>query len=123
MIDLRSDTLTLPNQAMLETVLTAKLGDDGRTGVDGRGEDGAVNDLEDHAAILTGKEAAVFFPTGTLGNTTALMTWCRKGDTVLVENMQHILVSEVYPFDKDCGGLKAACYGLDETHQPSVSHA
>ena len=121
MIDLRSDTLTMPSQAMLETVLTARLGDDGRVGADGRGEDATVNELEDQAAALTGKEAAVFFPTGTLGNTTALMTWCRAGDPVLVEKQQHILISEVYPFAEDCGRLKPVCYGLDKTHQPSVA--
>lgn len=120
MIDLRSDTLTMPSHAMLETVLTAQLGDDGRVGADGRGEDATVNELEDRAAALTGKEAAVFFPTGTLGNTTALMTWCRAGDPVLVEKQQHILISEIYPFAEDCGRLKPVCYGLDEMHQPSV---
>ena len=120
MIDLRSDTLTMPSHAMLETVLTARLGDDGRVGADGRGEDATVNELEDRAAALTGKEAAVFFPTGTLGNTTALMTWCRAGDPVLVEKQQHILISEIYPFAEDCGRLKPVCYGLDEMHQPSV---
>lgn len=120
MIDLRSDTLTMPSHAMLETVLTARLGDDGRVGENGRGEDAAVNELEDRAAALTGKEAAVFFPTGTLGNTTALMTWCRAGDPVLVEAQQHILVSEIYPFAEDCGRLRPVCYGLDETHQPSI---
>ena len=121
MIDLRSDTLTMPSHAMLETVLTARLGDDGRVGADGRGEDATVNELEDRAAALTGKEAAVFFPTGTLGNTTALMTWCRAGDPVLVEKQQHILISELYPFAEDCGRLKPVYYGLDETHQPSVA--
>ena len=47
MLDLRSDTLTLPDRAMLETILTAKLGDDGRVGETGRGEDPTVNALED----------------------------------------------------------------------------
>ena len=67
-IDLRSDTLTIPDRPMLETVLTAPLGDDGRADARGRGEDAAVNEREDLAAALTGKEAAVLFPSGTMAN-------------------------------------------------------
>lgn len=121
MIDLRSDTLTLPSQAMLETILTAPLGDDGRVDETGRGEDSSVNRLEDLAAVLTGKEAAVFFPTGTLGNTTAIMTCCHPGEPVLVERMQHILISEIYPFAPECGRLTPICYDLDESRQPSAA--
>ena len=47
MIDLRSDTLTMPDRPMLESILSAPLGDDGRTDVQGRGEDATVNRLED----------------------------------------------------------------------------
>ena len=60
MVDLRSDTISMPTREMLETILEAKLGDDGRTDSKGRGEDLAVNELEDLAAEMTGKEAAVF---------------------------------------------------------------
>ena len=62
MIDLRSDTLTMPDRGMLETILEARLGDDGRTHALERGEDETVNRLEDMAAELTGKEAGVLFP-------------------------------------------------------------
>ena len=65
MIDLRSDTLTMPDRPMLESILSAPLGDDGRTDVQGRGEDATVNRLEDTAAKLTGKEAGILMPTGT----------------------------------------------------------
>lgn len=85
MIDLRSDTLSMPDISMLETILSAPLGDDGRTGSDGRGEDATVNQLEDVAAALVGKEAAILMPTGTFGNSTAIMTWCHTEENVLVE--------------------------------------
>lgn len=62
---------------MLETILEAKLGDDGRTDSKGRGEDLAVNELEDLAAEMTGKEAAVLFPSGTQG--THLLFWLIAG--------------------------------------------
>ena len=59
MIDLRSDTLTRPDEPMLRTILTAPLGDDGRLNGDGRGEDLTVNELEDMAARMSGKEAVL----------------------------------------------------------------
>ena len=56
MVDLRSDTISMPTREMLGTILEAKLGDDGRTDSRGRGEDLAVNELEDLAAEMTGKK-------------------------------------------------------------------
>ena len=85
MIDLRSDTLTLPSKEMLATIATAQLGDDGRTHDFGRGEDLTVNKLEDLAAQITGKEAGVLFPTGTMGNSAAVLAFCQPGDKVLVD--------------------------------------
>lgn len=119
MVDLRSDTLTMPDRPMLETILTAKLGDDGRTDANGRGEDDTINRLEDMAAALTGKEAAILLPTGTFGNTTAIMTHCQAGDTVLVDEEQHILLTEKFVFDPNFGRLHPVCYHLDERHMPS----
>lgn len=118
MIDLRSDTLTMPDRPMLETILDAKLGDDGRTDANGRGEDPTINRLEDMAAELVGKEAGILLPTGTLGNTTAVMTYCHAGDTVLVEEEQHILLTEKLVFEPHLGGLKPVCYHLDAHHMP-----
>ena len=92
MVDLRSDTLTMPDYPMLETILTARLGDDGRTDAKGRGEDPTINRLEDMAAALVGKEAAILMPTGTFGNTIAVMTHCHAGQTVLVDEEQHMLL-------------------------------
>ena len=101
MVDLRSDTLTLPDQAMLETILTAKLGDDGRVDASGRGEDLAVNELEDLAAELTGKEAALLFPTGTMGNTCGVLTWANSGDKILVHEQQHLLLTEKFLYSQN----------------------
>ena len=60
MVDLRSDTLTLPDRAMLETILTAKLGDDGRVGETGRGEDPTVNALEDLCCKINRQRSCTF---------------------------------------------------------------
>ena len=73
MIDLRSDTLTQPDLPMLETILTAPVGDDGRIDENGRGEDPTVNKLEDLAASLTGKEAGLLCCSGSMTNLTALL--------------------------------------------------
>ena len=59
-VDLRSDTLTVPTEAMRSAMREAEVGDDGRVDAEGRGGDPTVNRLEDHAAELLGKEAALF---------------------------------------------------------------
>ena len=120
MIDLRSDTLTKPDKAMLETILTAPLGDDGRLDVKGRGEDPTVNKLEDTAAALIGKEAGLLCASGTMGNQTAVLTWCRPGDTALINDMQHLDRSEKTAFDPRFGQLKKATYRLDADFQPDL---
>ena len=68
MIDLRSDTVTHPTEEMRDFMKTAKVGDDVY------GEDPTVNELEDFAASLLGKEAALFLPTGTQSNLCLLYT-------------------------------------------------
>ncbi|MFT4106243.1 MAG: GntG family PLP-dependent aldolase [Lacrimispora sp.] len=118
MIDLRSDTLTLPDQEMLKTILGAKLGDDGRTHGLQRGEDLTVNELEDLAAQMTGKEAGVLFPTGTLGNTAAVLAYCQPGDKVLVDEQQHLYISEKVLFDPGFGQLQPVSYRHDENGFP-----
>lgn len=118
MIDLRSDTLTMPDRPMLESILSAPLGDDGRTDVQGRGEDATVNRLEDTAAELTGKEAGILMPTGTFGNTAAIMTYCRPGDAVLVDEEQHILLTEKFVFEPTLGRLTPVRYHLDSRRMP-----
>lgn len=87
-IDLRSDTVTRPTPAMREAMARADVGDDVY------GEDPTVNRLEATIAELTGKEAAVFVPSGTMGNQIALLCHARRGDEVLVGEGAHLLVDE-----------------------------
>jgi len=89
MIDLRSDTVTQPTAEMLYAMRAAHLGDDSRDG------DPTVRELEALAATRTGKEAAMFVPSGTLGNLTALMAHTGRGGEVLLEENSHILKSEM----------------------------
>jgi threonine aldolase len=88
-IDLRSDTLTKPTEAMLERMRQAELGDDSRDG------DPTVRALEALAARLTGKEDAMFVVSGTMGNLVALLTHGQPGGAVLLEANAHILRSEL----------------------------
>lgn len=110
MIDLRSDTLTIPDRSILETILTAPLGDDGRLDAEGRGEDPTVNKLENMSAALVGKQAGLLCTSGTMGNQAAVLTWCRPGDTVLVNDLQHLDRSEKTAFDPRFGQMKKAVY-------------
>ncbi|MEE4244434.1 MAG: low-specificity L-threonine aldolase [Kangiellaceae bacterium] len=82
-VDLRSDTVTLPSQAMKQAMLNAELGDDVY------GEDPTVNLLEMKAAELLGKEAAIFAPSGTQSNLLALMSHCQRGDEYIVGQQAH----------------------------------
>lgn len=111
-VDLISDTITLPTEEMLNTILTAPLGDAGRYGADGRGEDATTNKLEDMAAALCGKEAGLFFPSGTLGNTSAVLAFARPGSTILTEARQHIMVVEKFCFMEEGFRMKPAVYYL-----------
>ncbi len=78
MIDLRSDTVTRPSRAMLEAMMAAPVGDDVY------GDDPTVNALQDYAAELSGKEAAIFLPTGTQANLVALLSHCERGEMDIV---------------------------------------
>ena len=84
-IDLRSDTVTKPSKAMLEAMLSAKLGDDVY------GEDETVNKLQEKCAKLSGKEDALFVPTGVMGNQLSIKCHTISGDEVIVESESHIL--------------------------------
>ena len=88
-IDLRSDTVTRPTSAMREAMYRAEVGDDVY------GEDPTVNHLEELAAEAVGKEAALFVPTGTMGNAIAILTHCRRGDEIIVGDRAHIYLYEV----------------------------
>lgn len=121
MIDLVSDTTTLPSQAMLETIFHAQLGDAGRLDANGRGEDVTTNRLEDLAASVTGKEAAIFCPTGTIANNCAILARCSPGSTILLEKRQHILEVEKICFQQDGFRMIPALYSLDQNGDPDLS--
>ncbi|MDY3282481.1 threonine aldolase family protein [Dysosmobacter sp.] len=121
MIDLRSDTLTLPGREMLSCILDKSFGDSGRLNADGRGDDPCVNELEDYAAALTGKERAVFLPSGTMGNHVALLTRCRPGDVVLMDAGQHIYRTEKATCDPRFGQIRPIFYHLTKDGYPDTA--
>ncbi len=88
-IDLRSDTVTLPSEAMRRAIASAPVGDDVF------GEDPTIRRLEAIAAERTGKEAALFVASGTMSNLVAIMTHCGRGDEAIIGSESHILHYEV----------------------------
>src|SRR3954453_15374265 len=84
-IDLRSDTVTRPTAKMLGAMANAEVGDDVY------GEDPTVNQLEERAAAAFGKEAALFVPTGTMGNTIAAKLHTKHGEEVIWEAGAHLV--------------------------------
>src|SRR5215211_2121426 len=93
-IDLRSDTVTKPTPEMREAMAEAEVGDDVYR------DDPTVNRLEELAAEMLGKEAALFVPSGTMGNLIALLVHCQRGHEVIVGNLSHIYLNEA-------GGMSA----------------
>ena len=88
-IDLRSDTITLPTDEMRRAMYDAELGDDVF------GDDPTVKRLEALAARMLGKEAALFVPSGTMSNLVAILTHTRPGDEIIVGSESHIFWYEV----------------------------
>lgn len=84
MIDIRSDTVTVPTEDMRKVIASAKVGDDVFA------EDTTVNELEEYIADILGKEAAVFVPSGVMANQIALHILTNPGDEVIVERESHI---------------------------------
>ena len=82
-IDLRSDTVTRPTPGMIAAMSAAPVGDDVW------GDDPTVNRLQAMTAEITGKEAALFFPSGTQSNLAGLMSHCERGDEYIVGQMAH----------------------------------
>ena len=105
MIDLRSDTVTHPTEEMREAMRRAELGDDSREG------DPTVRRLEEMAAAITGKEAALFVTSGTMSNLVALLAHTGRGAEVLLDGDSHVMRSEM-------GGI-AALAGLFYRTVPS----
>ncbi len=87
-IDLRSDTITQPTPAMRQAMMDAVVGDDVY------GEDPSVNQLEETVAEMLGKEAALFVPSGTMGNLISVLTHCGRGDEMILGDQAHIFLYE-----------------------------
>lgn len=87
-IDLKSDTVTRPSKAMRQAMFEAEVGDDVYC------EDPTVNRLQEKAASMTGKEAALFLPSGTMGNLVAVLTHCGRGDGAILGINSHIYYYE-----------------------------
>lgn len=88
-VDLRSDTVTRPSPEMMQAIHDAALGDDVL------GDDPTVQELEMLAANMLGKEAAVFVPSGTMGNQMAIATHTKPGDAIMIEEEAHVFYYEV----------------------------
>ena len=88
-IDMRSDTITLPTDEMRQAMYEAELGDDVHR------EDPTINRLEELAAHMMGKEAALFTPSGTMSNLIAVLTHTRPGDEIIVGSEAHMFWYEV----------------------------
>ncbi len=93
-IDLRSDTVSLPTEAMLAAMSSADLGDDVF------GEDPTVNRLEEMGAERMGTEAGLFVPSGTMANLVSSLTHCGRGDEVILGGQAHM-------FSHEAGGMAA----------------
>ncbi|HEU0122368.1 MAG TPA: GntG family PLP-dependent aldolase [Bryobacteraceae bacterium] len=106
-IDLRSDTVTRPTAAMRRAMADAEVGDDVY------GEDPTVNRLEERAAALCGKEAALFVPTGTMGNTIGISLHTEHGQEVICESRAHILNYELSMVAWFCGCVPRAVVAED----------
>lgn len=88
-VDVRSDTVTLPTAEMRRAMAEAEVGDDVFH------EDATVRRLEERMATMFGKEAGLFFPTGTMANLTAVMTWCDgRGAEMILGASSHIFIYE-----------------------------
>jgi len=85
LIDLRSDTVTRPTEAMRRAMAAAEVGDDVYR------EDPTINRLEERSAEILGKEAALFVPTGSMGNTIALKLHTRHGEEIICDDRAHVL--------------------------------
>ncbi|MCD5410212.1 MAG: low-specificity L-threonine aldolase [Clostridiales bacterium] len=88
-LDFRSDTVTLPTEKMRKAMAGAIVGDDVY------GDDPTVNKLEELAASLLGKEAALFVPSGTFANQVAILTHTNRGDEIIIGHDSHIIMHEV----------------------------
>jgi len=112
-VDLRRDTITLPTKAMKEAAFRAELGDSVY------GEDAAQRELEEYAAGKTGKEAALFVPSGTMGNLISLLAHTSRGDEIIVEENAHIRTSETGGAGFVGGLMLKTVYGKNGIPEPA----
>ena len=128
MIDLRSDTVTMPTPEMRQAMVTAPLGDDVF------GDDPMVLELEEKAAARLGKEAAVFVPSGTMGNVVGVVVNARLGQELIADAESHVFLFEgggaaaiagvqIRPVATPAGvmspqQIRAAVRPADDLHQP-----
>jgi threonine aldolase len=106
-VDLRSDTITRPNAEMRRAMAEAEVGDDVY------GEDPTVNRLEARAAEIFGKEAALFVPTGCMGNLIAIKVHTHHGDEVICEERSHVNLYELASMSAIAGCMPRIARGED----------
>jgi len=106
-VDLRSDTVTRPTAEMRRAMAEAEVGDDVY------GEDPTVNRLERRAAEIFGKEAALFVPTGCMGNLIAIKVWTHHGNEVICEERSHVNLYELASMSAIAGCMPRAVGGED----------
>jgi len=106
-VDLRSDTVTRPTPAMRRAMAEAEVGDDVYL------EDPTVNALERRAAEIFGKEAALFVPTGCMGNLIAIKVWTHHGDEVICEERSHVNLYELASMSAIAGCMPRIARGED----------
>ena len=106
-VDLRSDTLTRPTPEMRAAMAAAEVGDDVY------GEDPTVNKLEKRAAEIFGKEAALFVPTGCMGNLIAIKIWTHHGSEVICDELGHVNLYELASMSAIAGCMPRVVRGQD----------
>src|SRR5271168_1941152 len=106
-VDLRSDTVTRPTAEMRRAMAEAVVGDDVY------GEDPTVNRLEKRAAEVFGKEAALFVPTGCMGNLISIKIWTHHGDEVICDVLGHVNLYELASMSAIAGCMPRAVRGVD----------
>ena len=107
-VDLRSDTVTRPTDEMRRAMAAAEVGDDVY------GEDPTVNLLQRRAAEIFGKEAALFVPTGCMGNLIAIKVWTHHGNEVICEERSHVNLYELASMSAIAGCMPRAVRGGDD---------
>jgi len=112
-IDCRSDAITQPTDAMWDAMRSADVG----WGM--QGEDESLNALQEYGARMTGMEAALYVPSGTMGNLIAMMTHTRPGDNFIADAQSHVLWSEQWSYAYVCGAAARPIQGDRGVMAPS----